>query len=59
MQKQCVKKLLYTSIRLLFLLKHFIQKHRYHSGVEDAVPDNVISGGPPYPMDLSMGVPKK
>ena len=28
-------------------------------GVEDVVPDNVISGGPPYLMDLSMGAPKK
>ena len=28
-------------------------------GVEDVVPDNGNSGGPPYPMDLSMGAPKK
>ena len=28
-------------------------------GVEDVVPDNEISGGPPYLMDLSMGAPKK
>ena len=28
-------------------------------GAEDVVPDNLISGGPPYLMDLSMRAPKK
>ena len=28
-------------------------------GVENVVPDNGISGGPPYPMDLSMRAQKE